>query len=92
MTSPNTIISDLVAGLAHESDIAESYKEQRDELIAEVESLKAQQWIIALGAAELAIEKCKNATGQRRTIDLYVSPNQCTEDVLEAISKAKGSS
>lgn len=59
------------------------------DLTAEVESLKAQQWIIAHGAAELAIEKCKNATGQRRTIDLYVSPNKCAEDVLEAIANAK---
>lgn len=59
------------------------------DLTAEVESLRKQQWIIAHGSAELAIEKCKNATGQRRTIDMYVSPNQCANDVLEAIANTK---
>ena len=47
-------------------------------------------WTIAHGAALLAIEKCKNATGQRRTIDMYVSASQCAEEILQAIAKAKG--
>lgn len=60
------------------------------DLTAEVETLKAQQWIIAHGAAELAIERCKNATGQSRTINMYVDPAICANDVLEAIDYAKG--
>ena len=57
-------------------------EEERDEFIN-------AQWTIARGCAALAIEKCKNATGQRRTIDLYVSANQCAEDIFTAIEKAK---
>lgn len=62
------------------------------DLTAEIGKLKARQWLIACGAAELAIEKCKNVTWQRIAIDMYVSPNQCADDVLEAIANAKGGS
>ncbi len=61
-------------------------KNQRDELLA-------AQYAIAQGAAQLAIEKCKNATGQHRSIDMFVSANQCAEDIIKAIARAnaKGS-
>ena len=75
MTSPNTIIADMQADI-------DALRKERDELIN-------AQWTIARGCAALAIEKCKNATGQRRTIDLYVSANQCAEDIFTAIEKVK---
>ena len=75
MTSPNTIIADMQAEI-------DALRKERDELIN-------AQWTIARGCAALAIEKCKNASGQRRTIDLYVSANQCAEDIFTAIEKAK---
>lgn len=61
----------------------EMLMKQRDELLA-------AQYIIAQGAAQLAIEKCKNATGARHQIEMFVSANQCADDILEAIAKTKG--
>ena len=76
MTSPNTIIADMQAEI-------DALRKERDELIS-------AQWTIAQGCAALAIEKCKNASGQRRAIDMFVSANQCAEDILMAIEKKAG--
>jgi len=59
------------------------------ELLNQCKELMSAQWTIAQGSAALAIEKCKNASSQRRTIEMYVSANQCAEDILYAISRAK---
>lgn len=75
MTSPNTIIADM-------QEEIDALRKERDELIN-------AQWTIARGCAALAIERCKNASGQRRAIDMYVSANQCAEDIISAVEKAK---
>ncbi len=75
MTSPNTIIADMQAEIA-------TLRKEREELLS-------AQWTIARGCAALAIEKCKNASGQMRAIDMYVSANQCAEDIISAVEKAK---
>ena len=62
---------------------------ERSQEKAERDELLASEWTIAQGAAALAIEKCKNATGQRRTIEMYVSANQCAEDICTAIAAAR---
>jgi len=71
------------------SDLIEYLRQQLADMTVDRDELLASQWIAVRGAAELAIEKCKNSTGQRRVIDLYVSPNQCAEDILDAIKAAK---
>ena len=90
MTSPNTIIADMQIV---ETNLRQQIAHLNDEIAglkSDVAYVKHQQWIIANGVAELAIERCKKATGQHRNIDLYVSRANCANDVLEAIANAKG--
>lgn len=58
------------------------------DIAAERDELKATIYAATRHAAYLAIERCKNATGQRRQIELYVSANQCSEDACAAIDAA----
>ena len=90
MTGANTIIADMQLV---ETNLRQQIAHLNDEIAglkSDVAYVKHQQWIIANGVAELAIERCKNATGQSRTINLYVDPVICANDVLEAIDYAKG--
>lgn len=56
---------------------------------AERDELKAMLYTATRYAAYLAIERCKNATGQRRQIELYVSANQCSEDACAALANGE---
>lgn len=55
------------------------------ELEKEAKQLRDLQYELMRSGARVAIEKCKNATGQRRVIDMYVSANQIAEDLLNAM-------
>lgn len=57
----------------------------RKELEKETKQLRDLQYELMRSGALVAIEKCKNATGQRRVIDMYVSANQIAEDLLNAM-------
>ena len=81
-----SLITDIIK---NQQATIESLRQQLADMTVDRDELLASQWIAVRGAAELAIEKCKNSTGQRRVIDLYVSPNQCAEDILDAIKAAK---
>ena len=62
----------------------EMNKEQRAVLrkLAEKQTeTEFYEYAIAHRAASICKEKCKNATGQRHLIDMYVSANQIAEDV-----------
>lgn len=59
------------------------------ELRQQVTLLRDGQYDIARSSAAIAIERCKNATGMRRKIDMYVSANQCAEDVTEALAETE---
>ena len=62
------------------------------QLRSRVADLERMQYDLIRSGALVAIEKCKNASGQRRAIDLYVSANQIAEDIVNAtISKWWGS-
>ena len=54
---------------------------------APVPAAVPDQWSLVRKAVGLAIEACKNATGQRRKIDLMVSGNQITHDVMDTDTK-----
>ncbi|MBK6588113.1 MAG: hypothetical protein IPG22_07455 [Acidobacteria bacterium] len=60
--------------------------EARDCLKQQLAANDAALYNTARKAARIAMEKCKNATGQRRKIEMYVSANQIAEDVLDAIN------
>lgn len=56
-----------------------------EQLQARVAELEALQYELIRSGALVAIEKCKNATGQRRVIEMYVSANQIAEDLINAM-------
>ena len=60
-----------------------------DDLRQQVTLLRDGQYDIARSSAAIGIERCKNATGMRRKIDMYVSANQCAEDVTEALAETE---
>lgn len=55
------------------------------QLTARVRELETLQYELIRSGALVAIEKCKNATGQRRVIEMYVSANQIAEDLINAM-------
>ena len=69
-------------------DRVESYQDHIEMLEAELAECKRDAYSIAQKAATICKEKCKNATGQRHKIDMYVSANQIAEDLVEAIDSA----
>ena len=56
-----------------------------EQLTARVRELESLQYELIRSGALVAIEKCKNATGQRRVIEMYVSANQIAEDLINAM-------
>lgn len=60
-------------------------RQRVQELEKEAKQLRDLQYELMRSGALVAIEKCKNATGQRRVIDMYVSANQIAEDLLNAM-------
>ena len=64
---------------------AEQLRQRVAELENEIKQLRDLQYKLMRSGALVAIEKCKNATGQRRVIDMYVSANQIAEDLLNAM-------
>ena len=56
-----------------------------EQLTARVRELETLQYELIRSGALVAIEKCKNATGQRRVIEMYVSANQIAEDLINAM-------
>lgn len=73
--------------LAHcaSRDSLEQLRQRVAELEKEAKQLRDLQYQLMRSGALVAIEKCKNATGQRRVIDMYVSANQIAEDLLNAM-------
>lgn len=69
--------------------ITEWCKQRVKKAEAERDELLAAQYMIAQRSARLAIERCKNATGARRKIEMFVSENQCAEDILEEVAKGE---
>lgn len=63
----------------------EQLRQRVQELEKETKQLRDLQYELMRSGALVAIEKCKNATGQRRVIDMYVSANQIAEDLLNAM-------
>lgn len=63
----------------------EQLRQRVAELEMEAKQLRDLQYELMRSGALVAIEKCKNATGQRRVIDMYVSANQIAEDLLNAM-------
>jgi hypothetical protein len=58
-----------------------------DLVVEQLAAKDAALYNAARKAAVIAMEKCKNATGQRKKIEMYVSANQIAEDVVAAIDK-----
>ncbi len=64
---------------------ADTLRQRVQELEKETKQLRDLQYELMRSGALVAIEQCKNATGQRRVIDMYVSANQIAEDLLNAM-------
>ena len=60
-----------------------------EQLTARVRELETLQYELIRSGALVAIEKCKNATGQRRVIEMYVSANQIAEDLINAMDSGE---
>ena len=67
--------------------LIEQLRQRVAELEKETKQLRDLQYELMRSGALVAIEKCKNATGQRRVIDMYVSANQIAEDLLNAMDR-----
>ena len=68
--------------MSGDHNMAQSHKfleREIQKLSARVVELERMQYELIRAGALVAIEKCKNASGQRRAIDLYVSANQIAE-------------
>lgn len=73
--------------MSGDHNMAQSHKHLEREiqkLRSRVAELERMQYDLIRSGALVAIEKCKNASGQRRAIDLYVSANQIAEDIVNA--------
>ncbi len=78
-------LDDAGSVIANKNIEIEQLRQRVAELEMEAKQLRDLQYELMRSGALVAIEKCKNATGQRRVIDMYVSANQIAEDLLNAM-------